>query len=614
MNYPGFWLSALQLSGKGVISAEVLFKKGLNVICGPSDTGKTFILQCIDFALGATKIPKEIPETLVYDTVTLKITTYSDNKSITIKRCFQGGDVEVSATDELPKKLKAKHCKNNKETLSNYLLSISGLSGKIIRKNQNGVKRNLTFRDIVRLCIIPEKDIIKDISPILSGQYSYAPAEKALFKFILTGLDDSAIIEREDKKTSKIRIQSQNDVIQKIIFNEKEEYNKLNIIGTDKELHEQLNVIEKNYNELSNSLNNAIKSISEIEEKRKEYWEKLKQTESRLSVLLELQTRFNILEEQYKSDIHRLDAIAETGARLSEMNSAYCAVCGSLSRYHDPEQQHALISLADISDSCAVESSKLQTLLTDLKTTQLDIEKEISEKENTKFFLNINIETINKELKNTLEPNLKVVLTRYHENQQKKERLIKAIDILDRLESLKKLRDDTSKESIEKYFVGANTTLPAEIIEEFSHEVESRLKAWNFPNIDHVSFSETDYDVIISNRRRGSHGKGVRAITHAAFSLSILSYCKSKKMSYPNFIIIDSPLVVYREPDPSDKKLSLDVKDAFYNDIGSSFADLQVVIIENEDPPQQLKDHTDFNIIRFSKTNNGRYGFIPTKK
>ena len=67
MNKYGFFIKKLQLEGSDKETVSVEFKKGLNVIYGPSDTGKTFIYQSIDYMLGASKIPKDIPEAKGYD-------------------------------------------------------------------------------------------------------------------------------------------------------------------------------------------------------------------------------------------------------------------------------------------------------------------------------------------------------------------------------------------------------------------------------------------------------------------------------------------------------------------------------------------------------------------
>ena len=61
MAVTGFQIRRLTLVGRGVPDAEVTFKEGLNVVSGPSDTGKTFIVQCIDYMLGGKDMPEPIP-------------------------------------------------------------------------------------------------------------------------------------------------------------------------------------------------------------------------------------------------------------------------------------------------------------------------------------------------------------------------------------------------------------------------------------------------------------------------------------------------------------------------------------------------------------------------
>jgi hypothetical protein len=80
-------------------------------------------------------------------------------------------------------------------------------------------------------------------------------------------------------------------------------------------------------------------------------------------------------------------------------------------------------------------------------------------------------------------------------------------------------------------------------------------------------------------------------------------------MPHPGFVLVDSPLVVYREPDTDEGGFSHDVKDAFYQSIAEDFRASQVIIFENEDPPSELG--ADANIIRFTGAFHGRQGFIP---
>jgi hypothetical protein len=116
----------------------------------------------------------------------------------------------------------------------------------------------------------------------------------------------------------------------------------------------------------------------------------------------------------------------------------------------------------------------------------------------------------------------------------------------------------------------------------FSREVEALLKAWHFPDLDRVTFSENDQDVVISGRARRSHGKGVRAaITRAAFNLALLRLCIEDERPFPNFVLIDSPLLVYEEPDADESTFPQDIKKHFWESVKTSFTDAQVIIIEN---------------------------------
>ena len=74
-NKYGFIIEKLILIGKTVEPAVLNFKKGLNVIHGPSDTGKTYAYQCIEYILGKSKITKVIPEANDYEFGYLQIKT-----------------------------------------------------------------------------------------------------------------------------------------------------------------------------------------------------------------------------------------------------------------------------------------------------------------------------------------------------------------------------------------------------------------------------------------------------------------------------------------------------------------------------------------------------------
>ena len=70
--------------------ASLNFHSGVNVICGASDTGKSFLAEAIDFMLGGSKL-REIPELAPYAEIELHIST-SRGKNWRLQRAITGGN------------------------------------------------------------------------------------------------------------------------------------------------------------------------------------------------------------------------------------------------------------------------------------------------------------------------------------------------------------------------------------------------------------------------------------------------------------------------------------------------------------------------------------------
>ena len=112
-------------------------------------------------------------------------------------------------------------------------------------------------------------------------------------------------------------------------------------------------------------------------------------------------------------------------------------------------------------------------------------------------------------------------------------------------------------------------------------------------------------------KQRIARGKSLRAITHAAFTLGLLDFCRTNKTPHPGFVILDSPLLAYREPDGADDDLTgTDLKEQFYSYLQALPQDRQVIVVENTDPPPAIKSLD--QVKMFSKNpHSGRYGLFP---
>lgn len=610
----GFHITRLTLTGIGVPKAEVCFKEGLNVVSGPSDTGKTFIVQCIDFMFGASTLPKSIPEAEPYDLLQIGLRTSDEADEIILERGLRGGDINLYRKNDERLTLGIKHREGDESTVSNFLLALSGLFGKKIRTTSRGTTRSLSFRDIARLILVNEETIIRELSPIYSlrGGYSTRPVESSVLRLLLSGADDASVIVKEDIKIARGKQQGKAEVIEILLDRARQRSVELNLVGNVTEWQQNLMRVDSLFSVASAELAVEQKTVAIIEERRKSVWTYLRQTESRKNVLTELQRRFELLQQQYFSDLRRLETIAEAGVRLGQMKEERCPVCGSLAEHHVHTHQRPGAAPDDVATASLAEAKKIKILLSDLQSTRESNDAEIVRLVADCEIKQTELNTIATELADQIKPRVNESLQKLRDSQAERDLYRRALEIQSRVDELTTLLREVTSMKPEKPSGGTSTKVGADEAEGFCQQIEYLLKNWQFPGLGRVTFGEEDQDIVISGRDRTSHGKGVRAIAHAAFNLALMRLCLMESLPHPGLVVIDSPLVVYREPDTDEGEFSRDVKDAFYRSVAKEFPVAQVIILENEDPPADLGEST--NVIRFTGANHGRRGFIPTKK
>jgi hypothetical protein len=174
---------------------------GVNVICGASDTGKSFLAESIDFMLGGSTL-REIPERTAYGGIALDLAV-SNGENWRIHRATSGGNVTLkdlnAPGDPGAITLKQAHAHDQTDNLSGFLLDKIGLLGKrILRSSRKGTTQSLSFRNLARLIIVQEGEIQQAGSPFWGGQYTLKSAELATIKLLLTGVDDSNVVAAEE--------------------------------------------------------------------------------------------------------------------------------------------------------------------------------------------------------------------------------------------------------------------------------------------------------------------------------------------------------------------------------------------------------------------------------
>lgn len=612
----GFRLRFLSYFGPQKEPATVEFGPGLNVLYGASDTGKSFVVETIDFMLGGKPPLRQITERGGYDRILLGIETLAGS-TYTIHRSADGGsfllyeglhrlppdaDVEGKVLSEL-------HSDRNEANLSAFLLALSGLSGKRVRKNARGETNSLSFRNIARLMIVTETEITQQRSPLLDGNYTADTANTSTFKLLLTGVDDSALVSTAARAPEELSREAQLQLLDQLLDDYKDRLKEL--AKHPDELEAQLAKIETSLGLHAAQLNATEASFQEIAARRRALRKKLEEGRDRRSEIAGLLERFNLLDRHYMSDVERLRAIEEGGTLFGVLGMSSCPLCGS-------EPSHQRSKLACEGDTDAVvgaarkEISKIEILRGELAETIQDLSREGASFDRRLPAVSEELERLSGTVDSLISPKLTQLRATYAEFSDKRAQVREALGLYATVQDIERRRIDLEgvQHGDNKPQAGTNS-IPTDAADAFSQKVEVILTDWHFPEAGRVHFDPSTRDLVIAGKPRGARGKGLRAISHAAFTLGLLSYCRSSNTPHPGLVILDSPLLAYREPDGKEDDLrGTDLKEQFYSYLQALPVDQQVIVVENTDPPEPIKALA--QVQMFSKNpHSGRYGLFP---
>jgi TolA-binding protein len=599
MPFNALQLRFIRFLGPDKEPAEYLFTPGLNILWGSSDTGKTFLVEAIDFMLGSGEPLKDIPERVGYDRILLGLT--AGGKDYTIHRSVNAGafkryDGLIQDIPEDPKAgktLSSGHNSKNYTNLSNWLLQEIGLDKKeILYSIKTGQLKSLGFRALAHLCVIIYPNITKTKSPILSGQWLEATREYGVFRLLLTGLDDSAVTEDAlpvEAKPNVERPSLRPDVLAQMISDYEDELARLS--EKPEGLDDEETAIEEQLDQLQASLNNMEGQLSTTSQQRKEVYDRYCKLTARNNEITELHERFRLLDAQYTNDIKRLVAIEESGQFFVLRDPMACPLCGA-----QPEGQHHDAAcdgnVTAVTQAAAAEIAKIRLLQSELQGTVAALTKEQVDVVKERKTVEGEWRKYQKQIETALSPDFSEARKQYAALVEKRSNVQQAIVVYKRIQGLKRRLDEPTPEApTEKHVEKEDATevnqyIPKSVLGAFSKTVEQILKEWHFPDATDVYFDEGKRDVVIGDRLRGSRGAGLCAITYSAFTLALFEYCRSRSMPHPGFVVLDSPLIAYKEPKADDEGISgTDLKARFYEYLETFAGEQQIFIVDNTEPP-----------------------------
>jgi hypothetical protein len=612
----GLRLRFLTFFGPNKPAASVSFGPGLNVLYGASDTGKSFVVETIDFMMGGKPPLREVPERIGYDRILLGLETLK-GAAYTIVRSIDGGAfqlyeglLDVLPDEEVqPSVLAEQHSEKNQTNLSTFLLGHCGLARKRVRRNARGETNSLSFRNIARLMIVTETEITQQRSPLSDGNVVADTSNLSTFKLLLTGVDDSSLVTSAQREPEELSRDAQLQLLDQLLVDYRDQLKEMT--KSPNELEEQLTKIDSSLSQHARQLSATEADFQHAAARRRELRKKLEESKDRRNEVGALLERFSLLDRHYSSDIERLRAIEEGGTLFGILGSSSCPLCGS-----EPGHQRASTecegNIDAVVEAARKEIAKIKLLRAELGMTIKDLTREGASFDRRMPAVVAELAQISAQVDKLIAPRLAKFRSSYAEFADKRGEVREAIALLRTVHDIERRRADLEKGPLDRAQSNiAQGDIPTTAAEGFARCVEAILKKWHFPEGGRVHFDSKTRDLVIAGKQRGARGKGLRAITHAAFTLGLLDYCRRNGTPHPGFVILDSPLLAYREPDGADDDLTgTDLKEQFYSYLQSLSEDRQVIVVENTDPPPAIKSLV--QVKMFSKNpHSGRYGLFP---
>ena len=608
-----FHITEIIATGPKVKYSSIPFKDGVNIIHGPSNTGKSYVISCIDFIFGG-----DIPFTMGstgYDTVGMRLESddgavaYLERKIVDGKKGETGaGTVRVESPFD---DIEDGAFSIQKKEYSDFLLRLMGIQKRPqIISNQDYELADLTFRSIFHFFFIDESSILTKQTVFDSRKYNKINMSLMGLLFLLTGNSFSKVVPAEDKETREKKAAQKAGVI--IYLNQKikeltkrREQLEIDVAGmTDVDMDQKIEDILREIEITDSQIMNA-------NARSRSLLAKIYEVSTKLEEARFLQNRYRALHTQYTSDIKRLRFIIDGERKKPDIPQILkCPFCD----HEMPEKSPGRISYVEASTA---ELNRINLQLDDLRGAEQDVQVEITALEAQIKALNEENESVmglvNKKLRPRMNE-LRQTVDSYKRILQTRQELF-AIDSMATELNTDAAQNQTEEEEEYKKF-NARNMFPKEKWQDLSDQFATMVKACAYPGFLTARVELDTCDAVVNGKYKKDEGKGYRAYLNSIMLFNLLKVLERTAKYAFHILVLDSPILSLKEKKKivSEKeKATPGMRESLFRYIIQNCGNNQVIIAENELP--ENVDYKSANLIEFTMDEKeGRYGFLLSER
>ncbi|MDB8711979.1 AAA family ATPase [Mediterraneibacter gnavus] len=584
------------LTGINVVS-ELDLEPGLNIIYGESNTGKSLIVDCIDYMFGATEHRFDTKLQLKQITLVMDV----DGENLTMRREIDSNDFEVSSSvnyidSDTYKTGNAKKCINA------VWLRLMGIEDEVkIIQTLGGKPQRLTMRTFYHILLIDEQRV-QAVSSVLASGIGFnkkvgIPVMSSLLYF---ATKNNYLPEKigKDKKTKNER----KDAVKKFVDRSMSKLAERKVIELQNFSKYTPGELQKKVDSVIDEIGAAEGALEDAINRSREIADNIIAIDNQIAESRVLRNRNLSLLSQYESDIRRLTFIVDGDIHSdSILKLEHCPFCnGELPK----DKSESCI------DAAIAEVEKIEAQIKDLQSVQDAISAEVEELNETRISLMSERRQVDSMIRGELRPQILQLRSHLADytmalNQYKAKEMIEAFS--DVLVGELKVTEEEESSTLQ-------VNVPGKFNDTFRDKLDRILKnlleTCNYQRFAGVRFDADDYDVVVNGHLKKSQGKGFRAFLNTILAIAIQVCLDEYNVYKPQLLVVDSPILSLKEKEDhvGEEHTSETMKSGLFKYLLQHQDTRQTIIIENEIPDL---DYESANLIEFTKDEKkGRYGLI----
>jgi len=598
-------LYELLVTGPGKRPATLKLDGQSHLVFGPTDTGKSYIVECFRYCLGGGDKPKDVGYSEGYTRAALQVSLANGQQFTLFRDLTDGAELVYEGFHAQPPQDGAAPLE---EGISDLLPIWCGSSGmKILAKA--GQLGNLTAGDLRRVSIFDEIETLDNVA-FEGKDTNLKTRNKSALAVILRGADDSEMLlppSTKELNVAKGHVEAINEQITSLLTDVPKGMTLLDV-------QEGLAKVTAEIEALNMYMKVHATELAELKQTRLDIDKEYRRLFRQFSAFKEAESRFRLLDKKYVSDQQRLQAMATAASVTSSFKTRPCPLCRTdvqhQERHQQQEEQAPMLRLAAIA-----EVEKITRLREGLKGALKDVLDDIKEVAESLKKTDGEARENDRKQNELLAPHKLDTQNGLVALSERKTLLALALNSQMKADILKvRLAEMKEKSRRKKQVVDRDMSDSATAL---CSRVKQLLDDWCVPGVDSVYFDDGVSDIEINQRKRTSYGKGKRGIFLTAYMVALMERALGNAYPHLGVTIIDSPVVTYKDPKHaknSDKDELLDesVKDRFYAWLASRKEPGQIIILENEEPNTETLPKLRFTEFAGAGNTTGRPGFFPS--